>query len=156
MVKILRIDIQNQAWRDPSNSPRPSHEGPQRDQRFHGLFWFREHVADAFNSRLLGRRREKASEYRHRPLHFEVDEHWKVCCLSCTPRSANLMDHVFNVMEQYAANLEQEVEERTKELLDEKKKSDILLYRMLPKYACSSFREEFQNGCGQVKVRPIC
>uniref|UniRef100_A0A914C5T5 guanylate cyclase n=1 Tax=Acrobeloides nanus TaxID=290746 RepID=A0A914C5T5_9BILA len=43
------------------------------------------------------------------------------------------MDHVFNMLEQYASNLEQEVDERTKELVAEKKKSDILLYRMLPK-----------------------
>lgn len=48
-------------------------------------------------------------------------------------RSDNLMDHVFNVLEQYATTLETEVEERTKELVEEKKKSDILLYRMLPK-----------------------
>uniref|UniRef100_A0A914D549 guanylate cyclase n=1 Tax=Acrobeloides nanus TaxID=290746 RepID=A0A914D549_9BILA len=48
-------------------------------------------------------------------------------------QSNNLMDHVFNMLEQYASNLEQEVEERTKELVAEKKKSDILLYRMLPK-----------------------
>ena len=43
------------------------------------------------------------------------------------------MDHVFNMMEQYANNLEQEVESRTKELVEEKKKSDVLLYRMLPR-----------------------
>jgi guanylate cyclase, other len=43
------------------------------------------------------------------------------------------MDHVLNLLESYANNLEQEVEERTKELAGEKKKSDILLYRMLPK-----------------------
>jgi guanylate cyclase, other len=43
------------------------------------------------------------------------------------------MDHVFNMLEQYASNLEEEVAERTKELAEEKKKSDILLYRMLPR-----------------------
>lgn len=43
------------------------------------------------------------------------------------------MDHVFNMLEQYAINLEEEVKERTKELFEEKKKSDLLLYRMLPK-----------------------
>jgi guanylate cyclase, other len=47
--------------------------------------------------------------------------------------NANLMDHVFNMLEQYATRLEQEVDERTRELVEEKKKSDILLYRMLPK-----------------------
>ncbi|KJH42826.1 adenylate/guanylate cyclase catalytic domain protein [Dictyocaulus viviparus] len=43
------------------------------------------------------------------------------------------MDHVFSTLEQYAANLEEEIEARTKELTEERKKSDILLYRMLPK-----------------------
>ncbi|KAK6062163.1 adenylate/guanylate cyclase catalytic domain protein [Cooperia oncophora] len=43
------------------------------------------------------------------------------------------MDHVFNVLEQYALNLEDEVQSRMKELIEEKKKSDVLLYRMLPK-----------------------
>ncbi|ETN75604.1 adenylate/guanylate cyclase catalytic domain protein [Necator americanus] len=49
-------------------------------------------------------------------------------------KSSNLMDHVFNVLEQYASNLEDEVQARMKELTEEKKKSDILLYRMLPSY----------------------
>ncbi|KHJ88070.1 hypothetical protein OESDEN_12139 [Oesophagostomum dentatum] len=49
-------------------------------------------------------------------------------------RNDNLMDHVFNMLESYASTLESEVEERTKELFEEKKKSDILLYRMLPKW----------------------
>lgn len=43
------------------------------------------------------------------------------------------MDHVFNMLEEYAGTLETEVEERTKELIEEKKKSDLLLYRMLPR-----------------------
>ncbi|CAL2044643.1 unnamed protein product [Caenorhabditis brenneri] len=47
-------------------------------------------------------------------------------------RSANLMDHVFSVLEKHASSLEDEVQERMKELVEEKKKSDILLYRMLP------------------------
>ena len=44
------------------------------------------------------------------------------------------MDHVFGMLEQYANKLEEEVQERTRELDMEKKKSDILLYRMLPRY----------------------
>ena len=44
------------------------------------------------------------------------------------------MDHVFNMLESYAGSLEEEVEARTSELVEEKKKSDVLLYRMLPKY----------------------
>uniref|UniRef100_A0A914CAI0 guanylate cyclase n=1 Tax=Acrobeloides nanus TaxID=290746 RepID=A0A914CAI0_9BILA len=55
-------------------------------------------------------------------------------------KSANLMDHVLNLLESYANNLEQEVEERTKELAGEKKKSDILLYRMLPKQVADSLK----------------
>ncbi|PIC23996.1 hypothetical protein B9Z55_017495 [Caenorhabditis nigoni] len=51
-----------------------------------------------------------------------------------TPRTKdNLMDHVFSLLEEYTQSLEVEVEERTKELVLEKKKSDILLGRMLPK-----------------------
>ncbi|CAI5451736.1 unnamed protein product [Caenorhabditis angaria] len=48
-------------------------------------------------------------------------------------RKSNLMDHVFNMLETYASTLEDEVSERTKELVEEKKKSDVLLYRMLPR-----------------------
>ncbi|KAL3106798.1 hypothetical protein niasHT_016153 [Heterodera trifolii] len=44
----------------------------------------------------------------------------------------NLMDYVYGMLEQYDSSLEQEVEERTKELMEEKRNSDILLYRMLP------------------------
>ncbi|PIC43507.1 hypothetical protein B9Z55_004219 [Caenorhabditis nigoni] len=54
--------------------------------------------------------------------------------LDMTPRTKdNLMDHVFSMLEEYTQTLEVEVEERTKELTLEKKKSDILLGRMLPK-----------------------
>ena len=53
------------------------------------------------------------------------------------------MDHVLSMMEKYAGSLEQEVAERTKALLEEQKKSDILLYRMLPRY-------RFHINCGLV------
>ncbi|VDM69283.1 unnamed protein product [Strongylus vulgaris] len=55
-------------------------------------------------------------------------------------KSSNLMDHVFNVLEQYASNLEEEVQSRMKELTEEKKKSDILLYRMLPKQVAEKLK----------------
>ncbi|CAI5451904.1 unnamed protein product [Caenorhabditis angaria] len=55
-------------------------------------------------------------------------------------RSSNLMDHVFNVLEQYASNLEEEVQARMKELTEEKKRSDILLYRMLPKQVAEKLK----------------
>ena len=43
------------------------------------------------------------------------------------------MDHVMTMMESYAGTLEEQVEERTKQLVEEQKKADILLYRMLPR-----------------------
>ncbi|CAI4221389.1 unnamed protein product [Auanema sp. JU1783] len=55
-------------------------------------------------------------------------------------RHSNLMDHAFNVLEQYASNLEEEVQFRMKELTEEKKKSDILLYRMLPKQVADKLK----------------
>uniref|UniRef100_A0A7E4VEA1 Guanylate cyclase n=1 Tax=Panagrellus redivivus TaxID=6233 RepID=A0A7E4VEA1_PANRE len=57
-----------------------------------------------------------------------------------TGKSHNLMDHVFNILEQYAGSLETEVEERMKELVEEKKKSDLLLYRMLPKQVAEKLK----------------
>lgn len=44
----------------------------------------------------------------------------------------NIMDNIMNMMEKYAYNLEEIVEERTQQLVEEKKKTDRLLYRMLP------------------------
>jgi guanylate cyclase, other len=37
----------------------------------------------------------------------------------------NLMDYVFGMLEQYASSLEQEVDERTKELVEEKRKRRV-------------------------------
>ncbi|KAI3413389.1 hypothetical protein GPALN_010885 [Globodera pallida] len=54
--------------------------------------------------------------------------------------SHSLMDYVFGMLEQYASSLEQEVEERTKELVEEKRKSDILLCRMLPKQVADKLK----------------
>lgn len=69
-------------------------------------------------------------------------------------KKTNLMDHVFSMLEEYTTTLELEVsgfcgstgenrpfttcfaqvDERTKELAEEKKKADLLLGRMLPRY----------------------
>ncbi|WKX97320.1 hypothetical protein Q1695_013177 [Nippostrongylus brasiliensis] len=57
-----------------------------------------------------------------------------------TDKNANLMDYVFNMLESYASSLEQEVDERTKELVMEKRKSDILLYRMLPRQVAEKLK----------------
>ena len=49
-----------------------------------------------------------------------------------TFRKFNIMDNMIQKMEKYANNLEEIVESRTSELVEEKKKTDLLLYRMLP------------------------
>ncbi|VDO60719.1 unnamed protein product [Haemonchus placei] len=48
-------------------------------------------------------------------------------------KKSNLMDHMFNMLEDYTTTLELDVEERTKQLHEEKKKADILLGKMLPR-----------------------
>ncbi|VDO62047.1 unnamed protein product [Haemonchus placei] len=48
-------------------------------------------------------------------------------------KKSNLMDHMFNMLEEYTTTLELDVEEQTKQLVEEKKKADILLERMLPR-----------------------
>ena len=43
------------------------------------------------------------------------------------------MDNMVQMLEKYATNLEDLVQSRTVELVEEKKKTDSLLYRMLPR-----------------------
>lgn len=50
----------------------------------------------------------------------------------------NIMASALEMMERRATNLESIVEERTQKLSEEKKKTDNLLYRMLPQYADQS------------------
>ena len=52
----------------------------------------------------------------------------------------NLIDHVFAKLEEYTGTLEMEVEDRIKELAAEKKKADLLLSRMLPKFVPMSMK----------------
>ncbi|XP_055935780.1 guanylate cyclase 32E-like [Argiope bruennichi] len=47
--------------------------------------------------------------------------------------NANIFDNMISIMEKYACNLESVVKERTNQLLEEKKKTENLLLRMLPK-----------------------
>ena len=47
-------------------------------------------------------------------------------------RRQNIVDSMLQKLESYATNLEELVEQRTVQLVDEKKKTDLLLYRMLP------------------------
>lgn len=57
-------------------------------------------------------------------------------------KSKNLMDHLFLMLENYTTTLEEEINERTKELAEEKKKADLLLSRMLP----SQVAEKLKSG----------
>ena len=43
------------------------------------------------------------------------------------------MDNMVSMLEKYAGNLEEIVADRTQQLVEEKKKTDVLLYQMLPK-----------------------
>ena len=60
-----------------------------------------------------------------------------VICLVCDPTSprsgGSLVENLLSRMEKYATNLEEVVEERTAQLVVEKKKTDDLLESMLPK-----------------------
>ena len=49
-------------------------------------------------------------------------------------RKPNIFDNMMAIMEKYATNLEGQVAERTHLLMEEKKKTDRLLYSMLPRY----------------------
>ena len=48
-------------------------------------------------------------------------------------RRPNIFDNMLAIMEKYATNLEAIVEEKTLQLLEEKKKTEALLLRMLPR-----------------------
>ena len=53
-------------------------------------------------------------------------------------RKPNIFDNMMAIMEKYATNLEGQVAERTHLLMEEKKKTDRLLYSMLPRYMNST------------------
>ena len=47
-------------------------------------------------------------------------------------RKANIVESMFKMLEKYSNDLEEIVAERTMQLEEEKKKTDKLLFRMLP------------------------
>ncbi|XP_077994096.1 atrial natriuretic peptide receptor 2-like [Glandiceps talaboti] len=56
-------------------------------------------------------------------------------------RQTNLIDNMISMMEKYADHLEDLVEERTRQLADEQKKTDELLYRMLPRPVAEQLKQ---------------
>lgn len=48
-------------------------------------------------------------------------------------RKANIFDNMLAIMEKYANNLEEVVAQRTQQLSEEKKMTENLLFRMLPR-----------------------
>jgi len=61
--------------------------------------------------------------------HFFLNMVDSILCFS----GKNLMDHVMNMLEKYASNLEGIVAERTEQLNEERQRADNLLYQILPK-----------------------
>ena len=57
----------------------------------------------------------------------------KLIVCMCESR-ISILDNILGMMEKYANNLEEIVDERTQQLVEEKKKTDRLLYKMLPSY----------------------
>ena len=51
----------------------------------------------------------------------------------CVGRNVNVIDNMISMLEQHAEHLEELVADRTRELNDEKKKTDTLLYNILPR-----------------------
>ena len=49
------------------------------------------------------------------------------------PRKGNIADHMLGLMERYASNLEEAIEEQTLVLAKEKARTEALIYRLLPK-----------------------
>ncbi|XP_070538684.1 retinal guanylyl cyclase 2-like isoform X1 [Ptychodera flava] len=55
-------------------------------------------------------------------------------------RKTNIVDSMFKMLEKYSNHLEDLIRDRTQELAEEKKKTDMLLYRMLPPSVAESLK----------------
>lgn len=59
---------------------------------------------------------------------------------------SNIFDNMLAMMEKYANNLETVVDERTKQLIEEKRKTDALLNEMLPSPVADQLKQVFGSA----------
>ncbi|XP_055956659.1 atrial natriuretic peptide receptor 2 [Patella vulgata] len=78
-----------------------------------------------------------AEESDNRP---EVGDIKKTIIRFNNGRKANIVDNMIVLLERYANNLEEIVDQRTSELIQERRKSDMLLKRMLPTIIADKLR----------------
>ena len=71
----------------------------------------------------------------------------KQCFWSPFFRRVDILDAMLQRLEVYSSNLEELVGERTKQLTEEKKKTDALLYQMLPRYMLRNRYRVCGHGC---------
>ena len=75
-----------------------------------------------------------------RPTVASVKQQIKKMRRGCHLEGANLMDNLLQRMERYTDNLESLVEQKTAELMEEKKRSEELLYEMLPRFVVDQLK----------------
>ena len=75
----------------------------------------------------------------------QVDYHWALSDFSINTMRL-VLESMMVRMEQYANNLESLVTERTEDYFCEKKKTEDLLYELLPKWVISSYRLPRESG----------
>uniref|UniRef100_A0A8C5Q145 Guanylate cyclase n=1 Tax=Leptobrachium leishanense TaxID=445787 RepID=A0A8C5Q145_9ANUR len=79
--------------------------------------------------------------WAHNPLARPTFEQVKRCLEKMNPHKVSPVDMMMNLMEKYSKHLETIVAERTQDLLQEKQKTDRLLYSMLPKPVADDLRQ---------------
>ncbi|KAI8520096.1 hypothetical protein Bbelb_033530 [Branchiostoma belcheri] len=69
---------------------------------------------------------------------------------------SNIVDHMFSMLESYTNNLEDLVHRRTEELRAEKHKTDLILYRMLPKGVADNLKAGLPVNAEAFETVTIC